>query len=158
VTASLKYAVVERERRFLLARLPHGVASSRDIVDRYVTGTRLRLREVRHGDGTVVRKLSQKVRLGDGPGVVACTNLYLDDAEWALLLALPALVLHKTRHLVDRGGLTVAIDELEDGTLVAEIDDGDQPPRAVPDWLEVVEDVSDDDHWTGAALARKRLS
>ncbi len=83
VPVSLKYAVVERERRWLVRRIPEGVSSVRDIVDRYVTGTRLRLREVREADGTVVRKLGHKVRLSDGPAEVACTNLYLDDAEWA---------------------------------------------------------------------------
>jgi CYTH domain-containing protein len=149
----LKYAVVERERRFLLASLPEGVKGTRQIVDRYVTGTRLRLREVRD-DGTVVRKLGHKVRLTEGPAAVACTNFYLDDQEWAVLADLPARVLRKTRHLLKRDGLVVAIDEHEDGTLIAEIDDGDQPPRAVPDWLDVVADVSDEERWTGARLAR----
>jgi hypothetical protein len=59
-----KYALVERERRFLLAALPSGVrlTDERHITDRYLTGTRLRLRRVtRAGSG-----------LGDesGPGVV----------------------------------------------------------------------------------------
>ena len=153
--ASLKYAIVERERRFLLARLPEGaVTTTREIVDRYVTGTRLRLREMRESDGTVVRKLGHKVRLTDGPAEVACTNFYLDEEEWAVLTALPARTLRKTRHVVRRDGLLVAIDEHQDGTLVAEIDDGEQPSQHVPDWLDVLEDVSDDERWTGAYLAR----
>ena len=125
MTVSLKYAVVERERRFLVRSVPDGVVDVRRIVDRYVTGTRLRLREVLDGDGTRTRKLSHKVRLGDGPAEVACTNLYLDDQEWDLLRDLPARVVQKTRHLVQRDGLLVAVDEHEDGTLVAEIDDRD---------------------------------
>lgn len=150
---NLKYAVVERERRFLLGSLPEGVTGTRRILDRYVSGTRLRLREVHEPGGTVVRKLGQKVRLG-GPGEVACTNLYLDEGEWALLAGLPARRLSKTRHLVERDGWRVAVDELEDGTLLAEIDDGDAPSDLVPDWLDVVREVSDDEGWTGAALAR----
>jgi CYTH domain-containing protein len=153
VSVSLKYAVVERERRFLITRLPDGVVGTKEIVDRYVTGTRLRLREVREDDGTVVRKLSHKVRLSEGPAEVACTNLYLDDPEWAALVALPAQVLRKTRHMVHRDGLVVAIDEHEDGTLVAEIDDRDRPSQVVPGWLDIVHDVSEDERWTGAALA-----
>lgn len=151
---SLKYAVVERERRYLVAAVPEGVTTTLDIVDHYLTGTRLRLREVRAPDGTVTRKLGHKVRLGDGPDEVACTNLYLDDEEWALLSTLPSRPLRKRRHLVQRDGLVVAVDEHDDGTLVAEIDDGEQPTDVVPDWLDVVEDVSDDEAWTGAALAR----
>ncbi len=154
MSVSLKYAVVERERRFLLGSLPEGVSSSRKIVDRYVVGTRLRLREVLEADGTVLRKLGHKVRLTEGPAEVASTNFYLNEEEWALLADLPSRLLRKTRHMVHRDGLAVAIDEHEDGTLVAEIDDGDHPSQLVPDWLDVVADVSDDDRWTGIRLAQ----
>src|SRR5690606_23373767 len=131
-----------------------GVNSTKEIVDRYVTGTRLRLREVRESDGTVIRKLAHKVRLGEGPAEVACTNFYLNDEEWALLIALPATLLRKRRHIVSRDGMLVAIDEHEDGTLIAEIDDRDHPSAFVPDWLDVVQDVSDDEAWTGVRFAR----
>ncbi|HEV7147780.1 MAG TPA: hypothetical protein VGN48_12375 [Pedococcus sp.] len=151
---SLKYAVVEHERRYLVARLPEGVTSTDEIIDRYVTGTRLRLREVREADGTVIRKLGHKVRLSQGPAKVASTNFYLDDREWAALESLPALIVRKKRHRVHRDGVVVVIDEHEDGTLVAEIDDRDQPVQPVPDWLEVMEDVTDDERWTGGQLAR----
>ena len=154
MSISLKYAVVERERRFLLAGLPDGVVGTKEIVDRYVTGTRLRLREVREGDGTVIHKFGHKVRLSEGPAEVACTNFYLNDEEWAVLRALPAQVLRKKRHMLHRDGLIVAIDEHEDGTLVAEIDDHDQPSQFVPDWLDTIEDVTDDERWTGGWLAR----
>ena len=150
---SLKYAVVERERRYLLGSLPDGVTDTLEIVDRYVSGTRLRLREIRERDGTVTRKLGHKVRLTEGPAEVACTNFYLDDAEWAVLGTLPARLLRKRRHMVHRDGRIVAVDEHEDGTLVAEIDHGNGPVHNVPDWLDVLEDVSDDERWTGAALA-----
>jgi CYTH domain-containing protein len=150
----LKYAVVERERRFLLGSLPTGVRDRKEIVDRYIAGTRMRLREVRSSDGSVVRKLGHKVRLDTGPAQIACTNFYLDQQEWDVLIDLPARVLRKTRHVVRRDGVTVAIDELEDGTLLAEIDDGDHPSGLVPAWLDVVEEVSDDERWTGASLAR----
>ncbi len=153
MSISLKYAVVERERRYRLGRLPDGVSSTKEILDRYVTGTRLRLREVRDSDGTVTRKLGHKVRLTDGPTEVACTNFYLDDDEWALLAALPARLLRKRRHMIHRDGLMVAVDEHEDGTLIAEIDDGDQPSDFVPEWLDVVDDVTADEAWTGARLA-----
>jgi CYTH domain-containing protein len=154
VPVSLKYAVVERERRFLVAGLPDGVTDVREVVDRYVTGTRLRLREVRAADGTVVRKLTQKARLGEGPEEVACTTLYLEDAEWAALSGLPGRTLRKRRHLVVRDGLRVAVDEHVDGTLVAELDEGDAG-GPVPAWLDVVAEVTHDEAWTGAGLAHR---
>jgi CYTH domain-containing protein len=154
MAVSLKYAVVERERRFLVSKLPDAAHERRRIVDRYLTGTRLRLREVVTEDGVVTRKLGHKVRLGEGPHEIACTSLYLDDDEWDVLCRLPATTLRKVRHLVTRDGLTVAIDELEDGTLLAEIDDKDGAPVPVPGWLDVLRDVTDEERWTGAQLAR----
>ena len=150
---SLKYAIIERERRFLIERIPDGVVSTRRITDRYLDATRLRLREVEEADGTVTRKFGQKIRLGSGPGEIACTSVYLDDAEWSLLQALPARRLCKTRHIVERGGIRLAVDAFEDGSLIAEIDDGDDPPCAVPTWLEVIREVTDDEQWTGSMRA-----
>ena len=154
MAVSLKYALVERERRFLVSRLPEAGHEQRRILDRYVTGTRLRLREVVTEEGIVTRKLGHKVRLSEGPHEIACTSLYLDDDEWDVLCRLPARTLSKVRHLVTQDGVTVAIDELNDGTLLAEIDDQDGAPVPVPSWLDVFEDVTDDEKWTGAQLAR----
>ena len=149
----LKYAHVERERRFLVRAVPHGVQESVRIVDHYLDGTRLRLREVRQADGTTVRKLGHKVRLSAGPTEVACTSIYLDDAEWEILSGLPARHLSKTRHRVARDGWSFAVDEFDDGTLLAETDAGDGPRQHLPDWLDVIAEVTDDETWTGAGLA-----
>jgi hypothetical protein len=149
----MKYAVVESERRFLLGSLPTGVDRIAEISDRYVTGTRIRLREVTEADGHVVRKLGHKVRLGDGPQRIACTSIYLDDAEWAALAVLPATVLRKRRHHLRLDGRHVAVDELPDGTLLAEIDGGDQPVTEVPAGLDVLREVTEDEAWTGQALS-----
>jgi CYTH domain-containing protein len=132
------------------------VTSTQDIVDRYVIGTRLRLREVHDADGTVTQKSSHKVRLDTGPHEVACTNLYLNNQEWNLLSSLPAHTLRKRRHIARFGGAPVAIDQHEDGSLVAEIDDGEQTPAGIPDWLDTLQDVSKDEAWTGAGLALAR--
>ncbi|WP_017932791.1 hypothetical protein [Nocardioides sp. Iso805N] len=148
---SLKYAHLETERRFLLGGLPDGVVGVSDIVDHYLDGTRLRLREVTR-DRMTVRKLSQKVRLA-GPAVIAHTTLYLDDAEWALLSTLPARSLRKRRHHLVRDGRAIAVDEFADGTLVAEIDGGEDRPADPPAWLPVIREVTDDEAFTGGGRA-----
>ena len=51
----------------------------------------------------------------------------------------------------------MAIDEHADGTLIAEIDDRDEPSNLVPEWLDVVDDVSGEEAWTGVSLARWSL-
>src|SRR5262249_10349058 len=70
---SLKYTLVERERRFLLGAVPAGPCVRRaEITDRYLQGTRLRLRqtvETTAAGTTTVRKLTQKIPdPAGGPG------------------------------------------------------------------------------------------
>lgn len=60
----------------------------------------------------------------------------------------------KRRHVVERDGLRVAIDKHLDGSLVAEIDGGDVAPADPPTWLDVISEVTDDEAWTGGALAQ----
>jgi hypothetical protein len=54
------------------------------------------------------------------------------------------------RHVVERDGYRIAVDELQDGSLLAEIDDGNASPTAVPTWLDVIADVTEDERWTGS--------
>lgn len=152
---NLRYARVERERRWLLGSIPDlpDGAQTQVIADRYVRGTRLRLRQVTDADGTVTRKLGHKVRLGEGAAAVACTSMYLDDAEWDLLVALPADVLVKRRTLVPYDGTPIALDVFDGGLVLAEIDAGDGPQRELPAAWDVVREVSDEEAFTGAALA-----
>jgi hypothetical protein len=49
----LKYAVVERERRFVVAGIPEGVTQTFRIEDYYIEHTRLRLRRVMAADGSL---------------------------------------------------------------------------------------------------------
>jgi len=154
---SLKYANVERERRWLLdpaARLPE-CDDVLAIEDRYVTGSRLRLRETLAADGHRVRKLGHKVRLGDGPEEIACTSLYLDDEEWELLLALPAAELRKERRRLRLGGRIVAVDVFAGhcaGLVLVEVDGApDLDPRDAG--LPVLAEVTTDERLTGGALA-----
>ncbi len=155
----LKYAVVERERRWLLEGLPQGEVEGEVVLveDDYVRGTRLRLRQVTSADGTVVRKLGHKVRLGDGgPAEVACTSLYLDDAEWGLLADLPSDRLTKRRTRLARDGAVVAVDEfLGDlaGLVLGEIDRCDGPQVEPPGEWRVLREVTTEEAFTGSELA-----
>jgi CYTH domain-containing protein len=154
----MKYAHVEREIRFLPAHRPDVSTAVRrlEIHDRYVDGTRLRLRVVDENGRPTVRKLGQKVRV-DGPGEVAHTSLYLDQAEHDLLAALPARELHKTRHVLPADdGLDVAVDVFHgrlDGLVLVEVDLGPYgvAPHPAPRWWG--RDVTGSESWTGGALA-----
>jgi CYTH domain-containing protein len=155
VTISLKYAQVERERRWLLATVPDLEGAPMRIADWYLVGTRLRLREMTQGE-SVVRKLGHKVRLASDAGEVACTNFYLDDAEWMALAGLPARTLTKERWRIERGPEHVAVDVFEGhlaGLVLAEIDRGSGPDRGLPGDLDALAEVTHDEEFTGAALA-----
>ena len=151
----MKYAVVERERRWLLSTLPDDLAGEVLLIrDKYLTGTRLRLREVTDAGGSRVLKLGHKVRLDEGPRAVACTSLYLDETEWGQLAGLPGSGLEKRRVRVSLDGVVVAVDEFQgelSGLVLAEIDGGGTvvPPGSWP----VRREVTDDERYTGAALA-----
>jgi hypothetical protein len=89
----VKYAQIERERRFLLANAPAEavVTRVRQITDRYIHGTRLRLRRVCDvRTGACELKLTQKIPSGQ-PGHIQgmITNTYLSAAEYDLLATLP---------------------------------------------------------------------
>lgn len=164
-----RYARPEVERRFLLATVPAGLPVGRLLVDRYLPGTRLRLREVREAGGEVTRKLGQRVREGTGPGRVWHTSVLLDEAEWALLSGLGGHPLVKARHTVwlDDDDLTVAVDVLagrHTGTVLAEVDlhgrdraeEADLTSALAAAGLDVVREVTREEDYTGGGLAPGR--
>lgn len=152
-----RYAQVERERRFLLAVAPtEGVLRRRQITDRYILGTRLRLRRVCDlVDGTCELKFTQKVPAA-GPGHVQglITNIYLSPAEYDLLATLPAAVLSKTRLNLPSLGIDVFDPPLH-GLVLAEAEfETDEQARAYRPPLEPVAEVTADARFTGGSLVR----
>lgn len=156
----MKYAQLEHERRFLVAQLPDLSSAVRVLAidDRYIVGTRMRLRSVTQTGTPMVHKLGHKVRFDPSSGAeIAHTSLYLDDAERAALAVLPAHPLAKTRHVLPLDGyLEVAVDVFHgalEGLVLAEVDLGARHhlPDVLPAWLG--REVTDDDRFTGGALA-----
>lgn len=153
-----KYARVERERRFLMPGPPDPstVTATRMITDRYLTGTRLRLRRVELPDGTLERKLTQKVparRPGGTGGVQGLiTNTYLSAAEYDLLATLPAEVLTKTRCSAPPLGVDVFGGHLR-GLVLAEAEfTTDEEAHAFAFPAGCVAEVTDDLRFTGGRL------
>ncbi len=116
-----QYARVERERRFLLAGMPPGeqTTGARSIVDRYLTGTSLRLRHVSGHDGHAY-KFTQKIPAAHPSATQGLiTSTYLSKAEHDLLASLPGNTLTKTRHSIPPLGIDV-FDPPLDGRVLAE--------------------------------------
>jgi CYTH domain-containing protein len=155
-----KYARLERERRFLLAGPPSAssVTASRRIIDRYLPGTRLRLRRVEHLDsGNCEFKFTQKVPAGQ-PGFVQglITSTYLSAAEYDLLASLPAAVLSKTRLSVPPLSIDVFERPLH-GLVMADIEfSTDQAAQSFRQPPVAIAEVTDDTRFTGGSLVRAR--
>ena len=149
-----KYARVERERRFLLAAPPTGLPPvPLRITDRYLSGTRMRLRRVEQPGTEPVFKLTQKIPAG-GPGAVQglITNTYLSHAEFDVFAGLPARVLSKSRYSLPPLGVDVFEQPLQ-GLVLAEAEfdsDASAQEFAVPPFA--VAEVTDDPRFTGGRL------
>ncbi len=137
----LKYARIERERRFLLAALPAGIDPAtgyQQLDDLYLEGTRLRLRSVTSPTGTLIeQKLNQKLLAPSGDAAHRIiTSVYLDPAEYAALAALPGRRLQKRRYTYAHEGHAVGIDVFRGplaGLVLAEIElDLEAELRALP--------------------------
>jgi CYTH domain-containing protein len=152
-----KYARVEWERRFLLDRLPPhaNVTRVRRIADHYVDGSNLRLRQQNDDGNGAVFKLTQKLptdATGARQGLI--TTMYLTEAEFQLLVNLPAKMLMKTRHSVPPFGIDVFEDELT-GLVMAEAEFNsaeEASALSLPPFI--VREVTEDPRFTGGELVR----
>src|SRR5688500_8396641 len=80
-----QYTAVERERRWLCREVPHAlIRQSLTVTDVYVTGTQLRLREMRPvGGGAGMLRLSRKADVDAQTRLI--TSIYLPEGEFAVL-------------------------------------------------------------------------
>ena len=152
-----KYAKIERERRFLLREFPKNVnvLRIRQIADRYIDGTNLRLRKMTEENAPTAYKLTQKIPARDTGGQQSLiVTMYLSEAEFHVFEQLPAHTLSKTRHSVPPFGIDVFHGELE-GLLLAEAEfDSAAAADALILPAFIFKEVSDDDRFTGGHLVR----
>ena len=151
-----KYALRERERRFLLARVPDlPVVRTAAITDRYLDGTRMRLRrmvETLPGATRTYYKLTQKVpAVGGGQGLL--TTFYLSREEHEVLERVPGRELRKERRSAPPFAVDVFAGELE-GLVMAEAElETDEEFAALPTPDFALADVTADARFTGGSLA-----
>jgi CYTH domain-containing protein len=115
VVPDSKYALVERERRFLLNDLPEGLARTDphlQITDNYITGTRLRIRKVRDPKTNKwIVKFTQK--FAPDPSDLSrtiITNTYLTALEANTLGIFEANEIRKNRYYFDFEGRRFSVD------------------------------------------------
>ena len=154
--AAGKYAHIERERRWLVDRVrrpPLDDGAAVMIEDRYIVGTRLRLRRMTDAaTGCVVLKLTKKYDAAD-PTARPIVTAYLAEAEYAVFAALPAAALVKRRYPVDGFSLDIFAGTLA-GLELVEIETDDAAALAAvvpPPWAGG--ELTRDARYSGGALA-----
>jgi CYTH domain-containing protein len=156
-----KYALVERERRYLLRGLPPGLKPPdphAQITDNYVTGTRLRLRKVRDprtNEWTL--KLTQKHAPAPPDfSRTLITTMYLSPYEYEVLSVFEGNEVRKNRYPYEHDGRLYSVDVFLGplrGLVLAETDfDTDEEMDAFPLPPFAHLDVTRDELFTGARL------
>lgn len=124
----MKYGKYEYERTYLLESnylLNKKIERIKIIRDKYIEGTKLRLREIRENNETKF-KLTQKEELKPvKQGVLKINTLYLTKSEFDKMNTLEGVEIEKERHIVQIDRTRIGIDKItfNDKTiLIAEIE------------------------------------
>ncbi|MEP6706272.1 MAG: hypothetical protein ABJC05_02065 [Pyrinomonadaceae bacterium] len=163
VPAESKYALVERERRYLLPDLPEGLTRAdphRQITDNYITGTRLRLRKVRDprtNKWTV--KFTQKFTPDpQDRSRSIITNLYLNALEAETLSVFDANEIRKNRYSFEFAGRIFSIDMFLGGLfglVLAEVSfESDEDLSSFPKPPFAIAEVTNNEIFTGGRLSQ----
>ncbi|MFM7377625.1 MAG: hypothetical protein ACKO1O_05775 [Erythrobacter sp.] len=154
-----KYAHLEVERRWLVDPAAVDALAKEEpiaIADRYIIGTRTRLRIMRRGEQAVY-KLTRKYDCDD-PISRPIVTAYLDPDEYKVFAALPAFALTKIRYKVILEGHAFSLDQFEgplQGLWLSEIEFADiSDLRALADPYWALRDVTNEPAYQGATLAR----
>lgn len=156
-----KYALIERERRFLLRDLPAPLTRASEHVqiwDNYITGTRLRLRRIRAPlTKERVWKLTQKYAPAPPDfSRTVITNIYLSPEEYEVLSVFEGNEIRKNRYRFEHEGRAYSIDIFLGalwGLILAETSfETDEEMRDFAPPSFVVMDVTEDELFTGGRL------
>lgn len=158
-----EYTSIERERRWLCRQVPRELVRRTEmIVDLYVAGTRLRLREARPIDGGAsMLRLSRKADVDKHTRLI--TSIYLPEEEFSVLAgSLPGNRIRKLRHrLHSIPGVMLLVDEFQgelEGLFIAEAEFKTQEQLeafSMPEFS--VCEITDDPSFTGGHLVKNGL-
>lgn len=113
----LKYAQIERERRWLCNEVPQElVVGSKALSDIYFSETQLRLRVVRDlATNAFQFKLTRKADISPNSRII--TTIYLSESELDLFARLPGKRLEKVRHSLRLSDGNIASVDVFSGSL-----------------------------------------
>jgi CYTH domain-containing protein len=155
-----KYSKYEIERKFVAKIIPdEALENFRDIEDKYIINSSLRLRLEKSKDGQITaRKFTKKDRDPANDATTSIiTSLYLSKSDFQVLSSLPGAELKKRRYSIETNNNRITFDVFQgglEGLILAEIEFQDQdscrtfnPPYK--DWIE----VTGEPRYSGGSLA-----
>jgi len=151
-----KYALIERERRWLVKPSRPSLVGRPFVLiqDRYLVGTRLRLRKLIPSDGAgATYKLTKKYHSEDSLARPITTQ-YLDESEFSVFSTLDGALLTKRRYKVDGYSIDCFEGPLA-GLELAELEAPDEASLnklSLPDWIGT--EISRDVQFEGNTLAQ----
>jgi len=111
----MKYGKYEYERTYLLESnwlLNKKIKRTKKIRDKYIKGTKLRLRETRENNETKF-KLTKKEKLNPAKkGVLKINTLYLTKEEFDKIDILEGFEIEKERHILQINQVRIGIDKI----------------------------------------------
>ncbi|MEM6348035.1 MAG: hypothetical protein AAF927_29365 [Bacteroidota bacterium] len=155
-----KYAQREFERRFLLEERPANLKNLdlKQIEDKYLDGTRLRLRKASKGN-EVQYKLTKKLSLANEPANWVST-IYLSQEEYEFFRSLSGKSYRKCRYYIKKQGeASIGIDEIktQQGTIyLAEVEfESLESMERYQFPLAFLKEVTEDGFYSGFAIAQR---
>ena len=155
-----KYAQPELERRFLITPAPEMLEKLRykEITDKYLTGTNLRLRRIQQA-GSMQFKLTKKLPVAlKGRTVQWVSTIYLNEEEYRIFENLPGDKITKKRyHLPLGSGQEAGIDEITLGNeqlWILEIEFNEDESLEISLPFAEVREITNDKRYFGSELAK----
>lgn len=160
-----KYAKGEFERRFLIKKRPAFLDTLpyKEITDKYLENTKLRLRKVLNGALTKYKLTKKLPTRADGLNIQWVSTIYLSLAEYETFLNLPGKTIKKRRYYYQpEVGEIIGIDEIllgkDQKTIwIAEVEFKEmlEPTYSLP--IVYDKEITNDKDYLGSVLANHYL-
>ena len=156
-----KYSLLENERKWLVSRdvtEDFQEAWHYLIIDRYIEGTRIRLREARDSETKKsIYKLTKKYG-GSNLYSEPLASFYISKTEYDLFSKLPSRIIQKRRFRFPENGYEYSIDIFEkdnDGLVLCEIESSSESELLkIPEPSISLREVTKDEMYFGSNLAK----
>jgi len=157
----MKYSRYEYERSYLLSDVPKFFEKieTKQITDKYVEGTRIRLRKVLSNEEEIYKLTKKEALTPEKKGVLKINTIRLSKDEYEIMNALKGFIVKKKRTIIGVNKVRIGIDEIRlksEILYIAEIEFKDEVTMnsfEMP--LNYEREITSDKHINGYKIAKK---